>query len=320
MMTKHAWFTYRLGNTEQAREMLQQSIARLREQDAPLALIEALWAYASASWFAGDLEASSLSAQEGLAMSRALGLGWYAANLLIYLGVVALDRGDDAKAHVLLKAGLASSRATGDPRLICFAASFLSRTSLAMQMPEETLALLNETLGLATETGDRSGIGLILERLAYVAGSTGDTQEAYRLLERTIHLYEEIGDAWSQSRTLNQLGQYALGEGDVTRARQCFSDAFSIALQARALANAIDALVSLAALAAGSNEHSKALHLLYPILQHPAASQDARARAQRLLAEQASSLQPPRLQAIEASARGRSLEDLLATLNADPLG
>ncbi len=311
LLAKRAWFTYRLGRTEEALALLRQSIGLLREQENRNALADALWFYASACWFAGDFEEAASSSQESLALNRIRGSQWHIANMSLYTGIMALEQGADDEAYSLLKDGLALSRATGDPRLIALGASFLSRTPQAIRQASQTTHMLKEALQLTEETGDRVGKGLVLERLAHLAQATGDIQEAHRLFTRLLTSYQEINDAWSMSRTLNNAGQLALMEGDVEKARHRFVEALGTASGAQALANILDALVGLAAVSAQAGAYREALEVLYPALSHPAARQETRHQAEQLWAESTRYLSSPDIAAIQNRASGIAPDALL---------
>jgi predicted ATPase/transcriptional regulator with XRE-family HTH domain len=304
LLACQGWFSYRSGRTEQALALLRYALSLLRKNGTQEALAHALWYYTSSCWFAGDYAEASLASAEGQAIYRQLGQNWGVANLTVYRGIIAFETGDTEAAHRLLQEGLALGRLTGDPRLISFAAIFLSRTPQAIRQVEATQNLLQEVLNLATTTGDRYGRGVALERLALLAAAHQETQKACALIQESIRLFREIGDAWSLSRALNYTGLIRMSQGEAATAQDSFLEAFKTAEEARVIPNALSALVGLARMRAEIGEIEPALELAAFILRHPATPLEAQESARQLRRELERRLSPAR--AAELLRRGET--------------
>ncbi len=133
---------------------------------------------------------------------------------------------------------------------------------------------------LSSPTGPhnpRTGrLQLMLERMAVVAQAGGDEAEARRLFEDSGTWYRQV------SRSLNLLGHLALTTGDPARARERFNQTLETAVAVRIITGALDGLTGLAMLYAQEGNHEGAPELASHILPHPASTQEAKDRVERL--------------------------------------
>ena len=80
-------------------------------------------------------------------------------------------------------------------------------------------ALLQESLELKRELGDRRGIASSLSTLGSVARYQGDYQAARALLEESLAIRREQNDQWGIAASLTNLGVVATDQGDYRAAR-----------------------------------------------------------------------------------------------------
>ena len=109
------------------------------------------------------------------------------------LGNVALDQGDYPAARALLEESLAIRRELGDRWGIARALSNLGNVALNQGDYPAARALLEESLAIRRELGDRSGIPYSLEGLAAVVASLRDSLRAARIWGATERSRAEIG-------------------------------------------------------------------------------------------------------------------------------
>ena len=89
-------------------------------------------------------------------------------------------------------------------------------------------ALLNESLAIRRELGDRSGIGQVLNALGLIAREQGDYAAARALHEESLALGRELGDQWGTGHALNNLGMVAYEEGNYAAARALHAEGLAI--------------------------------------------------------------------------------------------
>jgi tetratricopeptide (TPR) repeat protein len=281
---------------EEAQGMLKHSLACLRQGADPAALVDALGVWCSACWLSGEFEEGARSAREAYALACRLHRRWQAATDATLVGALEHELGHYAEAYRWLSEGLAIDLSVGDPRAISFGTGLLSRTAQALGRSVETAALSRQALELTRATGDRFMIALSLGNLAQMAT---DPSEARRLYEESIALYREFGDQWSLTRALITYGYACAAWGDEAQAGQHFLEALNIALTAQLQVAVLDALIAIAGWKASQEIDGASLTIVTHVLQHPAATHDARARAERLRAVLVAQLTPEQVGAAE---------------------
>jgi predicted ATPase/transcriptional regulator with XRE-family HTH domain len=309
-----AWFALRQGRIAEVLQPLRQSLETLRRGDDPLALTNALWMLGAAHMFAGQHQQASERLHEAYAVARPSDRRWEAAICTVLIGRVEYELGDYAASHRWLNEGLARSREMGDPRIISFAISSSSQTAQALGRITGMEAGLREALQTATGAGDCFVAGLLQEQLAQVVQATGDVSQASELCEECIVVYRELGDPWSLSRALTLLGNMRHMERKEVDALRCFLESLEIASRACSYGNALDALVGIATVQANNGAHALTLQMILHIQQNPAATHQAKACAAQLQAKLQALLTPQQVKAACASAEGKSLEQIVATV------
>jgi predicted ATPase/transcriptional regulator with XRE-family HTH domain len=279
------WFTFRLGQVDQALIMIEEANELLRQGQEPASLALNLWHYATVCWFTGRFDEATQFLLEALEIEQELGNAWAVANLTVNLGAVAHEQGDYDQAYRLLTDGLALSRVCGDSRLISFAIIYLDRNPQIRGSYDEMMPLLIEALDMAAQTGNRYGKGVVLERLALAEQASGDIACARQLMQESFGLFTEIEDRWSLSRGLALLGNLHLSTGNWQDAEQVFCEAFRTAMNAHYYPNALDALAGLAAVKAAHEDVLLGEDMARVVLNHPAATQAARQQAEQVLIE-----------------------------------
>jgi tetratricopeptide (TPR) repeat protein len=153
---------------------------------------------------------------------------------------------------------------------------------------------------LGRETGHRWGIALALGNLGVAAYYMERPLEAGQQLLESLELFRMIEEPWGIALTLNYLanGLYVLGMSHEAERYAC--EALEVAVRAKLIPPALEALVVLATIRAQEGEKEAAIELLYPSVYHPASSHATKERGRRLLAELASSHFPDGMVAPEA--------------------
>ncbi len=88
--------------------------------------------------------------------------------------------------------------------------------------------LLEESLRLFREVGDRWGIGWALDNLGMLALSGGDIERARTMFQESLEIFRQIGDRRGAACTLDNLGWAALLGGDIAGAQRHFEGALAV--------------------------------------------------------------------------------------------
>jgi len=92
----------------------------------------------------------------------------------------------------------------------------------------EARRLYQESLKIAEQLGDKSGVSISLHQLGMLAQATGDYAEARRLYQESLNIKEQLGDKSGVSRSLHQLGMLAQATGDYAEARRLYQESLKI--------------------------------------------------------------------------------------------
>lgn len=301
--TWRAFAGFRLGQVDEGRRLLGDSLSVFRRHGAQAELADALWVYGLLGWLSGEFDDAAQALRESLALNQSLARPWQVAFVPVVLGAVRHDQGAYSEAYALLRQGLDLCLALGVPRNIAFALGLLARTVRVLGYHDDLQGLMSEHLRLATEMEDHSTFAFVLENLALAIQAGDDPEAARQYFGQAIDHYVELGDLWSASRTLSYAGQFELAQGAVAEAQRCFHRSFETAMGAQSDANAMDALVGLAEVKCQQNADELALQLALTVFGHPASSQPAKDRAERLRAELTGRLSPQQATAVAAQAQ-----------------
>jgi len=148
-------------------------------------------------------------------------------------GVLALRQGDYAAARSLLEESLAIRRDLGDRREI--ANSLGNLGMVATEQGDGVLArsLHQESLAIRRELGDRWGIAMSLQNLGEEARRQGDYELARCLLEEGLAIRRELGDQRGIAMSLLSLGVLAHDQGDYVLARSLLEASLAMSRQLR---------------------------------------------------------------------------------------
>lgn len=313
-LSYQGYFCLRQGQHRLARDLLRQSyalLASVEDEDARSALATAGAFLGAATYSTGEYDEGRRLLQESLAAKRAAGDSWGTAFCLRQLGLLAVYVGEHAEGRRLLGESLALSREMGNMWSIASSLNLLGAATHSAGDDAAAAELLDEALELSRALDDRFNIASALRGLGLVHWGLGQQDDGRRFLEESVRLWREIGDQESLARTLNHLGELLLAQGDTSSAQRSFLDALRVVRDAQLAPILLEALLGLAGVHAAEGRPEPALALLLPILQHPASTEQARARADRLRVELAGRVPPARLQTIAARGGALPLDTLV---------
>jgi class 3 adenylate cyclase/predicted ATPase len=162
----------------------------------------------------GDNRLARQLTNEGLVLAREAGDKVYTADALTALGLIETDQGNYAAAWALQDECLTLRRETGDKVAIGLALLNLGFVAYCQGDYTAAQTLFEESLIQKRETGQKGGIALALNNLGMTAAAQGDYVAARALCEESLTLQREIGAREGIANTLNSLGSIALFDYD----------------------------------------------------------------------------------------------------------
>jgi predicted ATPase/DNA-binding SARP family transcriptional activator len=252
VMAHQGWFLLRQGLYDQAKALLQQSIAILRH----------------------------LNDQDNIATP------------LHYLGILNSELGNLAEAQRLLQKCVAIYRKTNNRWGVAWSLSNLAYglSEKDEKRQEEAKQLLEESVNIYKAIGNKHGIAIALNNLGYIIYRQQDYLAAKTLLEESLALRREIGYPRGIAVALNNLGQVVCALGEYEHGKQYYYEALEIAAAIQTIPLTLAALGGLAIPLAHEGKIEQALELLNLALHHPASNKETKDQASDFLAKLKSQL------------------------------
>jgi predicted ATPase/DNA-binding CsgD family transcriptional regulator len=193
--------------------------------------------------------------------------------------------------------GLALCRAAGDGFWTASALSLLSEIALHMGRADEAASAADEALSIAQAAGDGWNEGYALGIRAAIAGLSGRLREAEQLARSSISVMRRIDQQWGVARALLGLGDLARVRGDPGGAHTRYLEALAILREIDARPEIARCLAGLARVAMDLGSTGQArLHLSESIqLSHSTGSRIGVARGLETFAALAVSEDRPEL-------------------------
>ncbi|HEU5099031.1 MAG TPA: LuxR C-terminal-related transcriptional regulator, partial [Roseiflexaceae bacterium] len=166
----------------------------------------------------------------------------------------------DSELRGWLEAALERARGMGQPLAALRARALCALGHLEEHAhAEHGIALLEESLALLQELGDRAGMARTLLYLGRVARNHGDYQRAERLDQESLALFMEQENAWGIAMALLSLGDVALDQGDTEQAETRTQDGLAVDRDAGGTVLSGWALINLGRIAYAQREMARAL-------------------------------------------------------------
>jgi predicted ATPase/DNA-binding SARP family transcriptional activator len=140
------------------------------------------------------------------------------ANLLTSAGLLAVDRGEIAKARSLFVESLAIYRERGDTHGSAEAVFGLAQVDVLKGDYPQAASRFEESLALFRAAGDRRGCALALKGIGRMARDQGDFQRADRCFAEGLALLEQVGDRRGRTTLLIAIAEAARLQADYARA------------------------------------------------------------------------------------------------------
>jgi len=230
------WFWFLHGHWNDGRQWLEVTLARSGDVRSS-ARLKVLQGAAHLAWRQGDYERATALCEQGLAICRSLGdretksriygqsLSLSSALLILWLGCIATQRGDYARATALLHESLSLSDGVGDKWLTGAALSWLGIVARNQRDYDRAAAFAEKSLALAKDVGDRYRIAFDLTRHGALALHQGKYERAAGFYKESLTLCRQMGIMgirWIVEECLEGLAGVASAQGHHEQAARLF--------------------------------------------------------------------------------------------------
>jgi predicted ATPase/transcriptional regulator with XRE-family HTH domain len=182
-------------------------------------------------------------------------------------GRLALDQGDLVRSTVLLEESVALWTQLGDRWGIVRALNDLAWVALHRGDHSRARRLLEDKLQLCRDLGSMDGVARSLQHLGLVALEQRDDEQALRLLEESSQLMRTLAERRGLAWCLEKVGLVAFYRGEYARAHALFGEALAIFRQLDERTGIAALLARLARSALHQGEYANAQELLWESLQ-----------------------------------------------------
>ncbi|GIL11437.1 MAG: adenylate cyclase [Chloroflexota bacterium] len=299
----------KLGQHEKAREYYTEALKIHKEIGNRAGIAGTLSGLGSLARLQGEYEEARQRFVESLAISKEIEYRTGIAMSLEDLALVARFQGNYAEARQRLHEILQIARELGDRREIAEALLNLGAVERAQGNWDEARRYLQESQAMNDALDNRKGVAAALDFLGDVAFTLQDYEEAWRCYETSLAIYKEFEDRSGMVVALCGLGDVAVALEEYDTAREYFYEAFTAASTIRDTPLTLWVLTGIAALLAKTGEQERSVEMLGLVLDHCATPQEARDRAQAILA----GLDMPVLEIDSALERGKAMDGVETT-------
>jgi predicted ATPase/DNA-binding SARP family transcriptional activator/DNA-binding CsgD family transcriptional regulator len=239
----------------------------------------------------GEGDQAEAAAEEGLELSTGAAIGdVVAANFHNILGEVARFRGDHERATIVVEESLALHQEAGDKWGIIWSLGSLANISGDRGDDERAKQLYEEGLSLSRELGSAELLRIYLISMGYQYLLEGDPERATALNEEAAELYRGRGRKGDLQIVLDNLGWSTLIKGDHQRSEPLFTESLLLCKDLGDTITGSESIEGLACAAVTDREVERAARLF-------GAAQALREAAGYQLATRARSLREPYLTA-----------------------
>ena len=311
VLAQQGYFCAHLGRYGEAGELLQHSLALLRPGADQAALAYTLKRLAYLEYRLGEFTKACQYGRESLALNRALGNQVEVVYNLAFLSYIYRAQHEYEKAFQLSSESLKICRdIPAGPTVTSYCLTAISAAANCLGRYAEAKHWAEESLAISEVLGERAGIGQTLRQLGLISLELGEISRGEALFRQSISAFKEIGDRTQMATTLVELAALTRASGTDSESKQYFLEALQTALDTRTVVIVLQVLIEIAVMEVERGATELALELVTHCLQHPSINRKVRERAELLYTELASQLTPQQVQAVEARAQAKTLEDL----------
>jgi predicted ATPase len=320
LLARHGHFTYRLGLHRQAKTILSDSLAMLRQIDDNGSFhiqqekAFSLYYLSAAVRVDGESQHARQLCQESLSLYRSGNNQRGMASALKLLGIIAGTAGDYEDARQHFQEALEIYRHLDDQEGIANTLNDLGVVADRLGQYVAAQRLHRECLAIRRKNGHLWGIATSLNNLGLLAYEQGSYVVARDTLQESLGFQEQLGDQYEIANCLANLGLTFCALEEYQEARRAFLKALRFAIEIGATALVLEVLVGIASLFISSEPEGKkrGTQLLAFVEHHPNTETLTKNRAERKLAELAAQLLPENMASARQMGKSSELELVVA--------
>ncbi len=214
---------------ERTKILCQESLALYRELEDQPGIAHSVYLLGIVAWTRGDTPTARSLMAEALALARKTDNEERAAWTLFVQGLLESSQGEYIRACALFEESLELHRKLQNKRGIAHALSQLAQVLIVSQYDQARVStLLDECLAISREIGFKEGTAASFWLSGQVALGQRDLTTARQLSEKSVMLYREMGHRHGTAESLAVLGKVLAAEGDYAAAHMRYEESLVI--------------------------------------------------------------------------------------------
>lgn len=244
------------GHLREAVAWAQQFLEQAPDNTSPLLLAQANLSLAGPAWLMRDFAGMEQRTAAAVALAERAGEEGKATLAFALFGQasMAMAAGDYTKAFQLLERSLGLRRELGEKSLIAFSLLGLADAAAGLGKSDVTRSALEEGLALSDEAGERFWNANLLNALGTLERLEDNPREAAAAYEQSLARFRALGAEREVAVVLRNLALVRLDQGVISQARALLQESL-------ALHQELDNIEGMIAYLAGSSELAAALGL-----------------------------------------------------------
>jgi len=166
------------------------------------------------------------------------------------------------QATTMVEESLALFRELGDRSNTAWALTKLGHHAWLRSEYAQAITFLEESLTIFRDLGDSRGMASTLHLLGDATRDCGQNQQALRCFEESIARFHEVGDQSAQAMALNGLGDVFYNLDDLVQAQRCYQESVALFQQSGNQYGLPWALMTLGRVTAAQGQYPQAQRLL----------------------------------------------------------
>jgi DNA-binding SARP family transcriptional activator/predicted ATPase len=296
LLARQSWFKLRLGQFEQAQELLLRALAVADETVSGTQWHRAfpLYQLGLIEWYLGYYDSAKQYLEQALAISKQTNGMFVMFVSLMHLGLTETNLGNYQAARRYHEDCLIVSQSLRMDNAIGMQYSCLGRLAYLLQDYTQADQLMEKGMELFRITNHLFAIGFGLSHLALVKWRLGQPEKGRLLCLEALDIFNDIGERYGQALALDHLGRLAWALAEYQQSKRYFLTALKISLDIKTKPQTLSTLLGLARHLVREGQAQPAAQILAYVTTHPAGEHITRESARALLSEMyvQSELQP----------------------------
>ena len=322
LLDAQGWLYLRLGQLDQAREVLEKSLViyeHLAIPPAPRMGTEPRTALGVLANILGDYDKATSLGDEAYQLSEAQANKWNMMFALYVLTNASLAKGDILEAREYAQRAYSLAIDVNDSWFRAFILNDLGSTSITLGEHARAQEYFQASYSIRKEFNDPGGMAEALTHLGKISVLQEEYAEARKSFQESLSMYREINDRGGVATAMEGLGVIAREYGDFQSAGKFFQNAIQIATEIQYQPLIISIAINAGKLFILIGQFERSVELLTLILNSPAISGEAKKKTEDLLSRCWVKVHADVFEAAEKRGQAPVGEEALRMLLAEPI-